>query len=235
LFHRVEGVSGLSGENTIVVVEDDASIADLLCFHLRRDGFRVLLAASGERGLAAIRDHRPDAVILDIGLPGIDGLEVCRQVRAFDDAIPVIFLTARTDEVDRILGLDLGADDYVTKPFSPREMVARVKARLRRPGGVGSPSQSAVEVGSVLIRFDRRDVSVDGSTIPLTKQEFDLLQYLCENRGVALTRRQILEAAWGHDWVGEERTVDAHVSQLRRKIGNELPLATVWGVGYRLG
>jgi DNA-binding response OmpR family regulator len=219
---------------TIVVVEDDPSIADLLDLYLRREGHQVYLAADGERGLEVVRDRRPDVVILDVGLPGVDGLEVCRRIRADDDAVAIIFLTARDDEVDRVLGLELGADDYVTKPFSPREMVARVKARLRRPAPAASHT-AVVDLGPVRVDPARREVSVRGSVVPVATQEFELLRFLCDNRGLALTRRQILDGAWGPDWVGDERTVDVHVGQLRRKLGDDLPLSTVWGVGYRLG
>ena len=218
-----------------MVVEDDVSIAGLVDLHLRRAGFRVLLASKGEQGLTMIRDHRPDVVILDVGLPGIDGLEVCRRLRADEDPARVIFLTARADEVDRILGFELGADDYVTKPFSPRELVARVKARLRVAPGALASGSTVVKVGRVTVNLDRREVTVGEAAIQLARQEFDLLRYLCDNVGVAVSRRQILDGAWGHDWAGDERTVDAHVRQLRHKIGDELPLATVWGIGYRLG
>lgn len=219
---------------TIVVVEDDPAIADLLDLYLRREGHRVFLAADGERGLEVVRDRRPDVVILDVGLPGIDGLEVCRRIRAGDDAVAIVFLTARDDEIDRVLGLELGADDYVTKPFSPREMVARVKARLRRPSG-GTDGPALVDLGAVRVDLARREVTVDAAVVALAAQEFELLAFLARNRGIALTRRQILDGAWGPDWFGDERTVDVHVGQVRRKVGDGLPLATVRGVGYRLG
>ncbi len=174
-------------------------------------------------------------VILDVGLPGIDGLEVCRRIRARDAAVAVIFLTARDDEVDRVLGLEMGADDYVTKPFSPREMVARVKARLRRNDAAAAPAEATVlAVDGMEVDLGRHEVRVGGTPVPLATQEFDLLAHLCANRGLALTRRQILDGAWGEDWVGDERTVDVHVRQLRRKLGDALTLTTVWGVGYRL-
>jgi DNA-binding response OmpR family regulator len=225
---------------TIVVVEDDPAIADLLDLYLRREGHRVVLAADGETGLQRIRTERPAVVILDVGLPGVDGLEVCRRLRAADPSVVIIFLTARDEEIDRVLGLELGADDYVTKPFSPREMVARVKAQLRRAGAGGTPGTPGVAppvvttVGSVEVDLGRHEARVDGTPVVLATQEFDLLAFLCRNRGLALSRRQILDGAWGEDWVGDERTVDVHVRQLRRKLGDDLPLATVWGVGYRL-
>jgi len=221
---------------TIVAVEDDPAIADLLDMYLRREDHRVYLAADGERGLELIATHRPDVVILDVGLPGIDGLEVCRRIRASDAAVSVVFLTARDDEIDRVLGLEMGADDYVTKPFSPRELVARVRAQLRRAGATAAtPAAPAViEVGSVEVDLGRHEARRDGEPVGLTTQEFELLAFLGSNRGLALSRRQILDGAWGDGWVGDERTVDVHVGQLRRKLGDDLPLATVWGVGYRL-
>jgi DNA-binding response OmpR family regulator len=227
-------MTAASRSATIVVIEDDRSIAELLELYLRRAGHVVHVAESGERGLDLIRVRRPDVVILDVGLPGLDGLEVCRRIRASDDGVSVIFLTARREEVDRILGLELGADDYVTKPFSPGEIVARVRARLRRRAGGAASAVTAVEVGNVVVDTGRREATVDGEVVALATREFDLLRVLCENRGLALTRRQILDAAWGTEWVGDERTVDVHVAQLRRKLGDSFPLSTVWGIGYRL-
>jgi DNA-binding response OmpR family regulator len=220
---------------TIVVVEDDQNIADLVELYLREEGFRVVQASTGEKGLSAVRDQDPRLVILDVGLPGtVDGLEVCRRLRASTD-IPVVMLTARDGEVDRILGLELGADDYVTKPFSPRELVARVKAILRRVEGPPRDRPDVVLVGGVEIDTGRREARVDGAAIPLATREFDLLRFLAENEGLALTRQQLLDGVWGPGWYGDERTVDVHVRQLRKKLGDALPLATVWGVGYRLG
>lgn len=223
---------------TIVVVEDDPSIADLLDMYLRREEHRVYLAADGERGLELIATHRPDVVLLDVGLPGIDGLEVCRRIRATDPGVAVIFLTARDDEVDRVLGLEMGGDDYVTKPFSPREVVARVKAQLRRASAgaavAGTGVAPVTTIGDVEVDVGRHEARVHGRPVALTTQEFDLLALLCANRGLALSRRQILDGAWDENWIGDERTVDVHVGQLRRKLGDDLPLATVWGVGYRL-
>jgi DNA-binding response OmpR family regulator len=219
---------------TIVVVEDDANIADLVDIYLRREGYRVIQASDGEAGLAAIDRERPRLAILDVGLPGaIDGLEVCRRVRAHLP-LPVLMLTARDGEIDRILGLELGADDYVTKPFSPRELVARVKAILRRTDG---PRESPEVLLAGLVEVDtaRREARVDGTVVALAAREFDLLQFLATNAGLALSRQQLLDGVWGAGWFGDERTVDVHVRQLRKKLGPALPLATVWGVGYRLG
>jgi DNA-binding response OmpR family regulator len=220
---------------TIVVVEDDQHISDLVELYLREEGFRVIQAHDGQKGLDAVRDQDPRLVILDVGLPGtIDGLEVCRRLRAKDD-LPVLMLTARDGEVDRILGLELGADDYVTKPFSPRELVARVKAILRRVEGPPRDKPDVVLAGGVEVDPGRREARVEGRVVPLATREFDLLHFLTENAGLALSRQQILDGVWGRGWYGDERTVDVHVRQLRKKLGDALPLATVWGVGYRLG
>jgi len=222
-------------ERTIVIVEDDANIADLLDMYLRDAGFRVLQAAGGERGLELVEQHRPALVVLDIGLPDIDGFEVCRRLRA-RSSLPVLFLTARDGEIDRVLGLELGADDYVTKPFSPREVVARVKAILRR-GQLDARDQSdTVHVGDdYVVDITRREATRGGESVPLATREFDLLVHFARNQGIALTRQQLLDAVWGVDWYGDDRTVDVHVRQLRKKLGDDLPLATLWGVGYRLG
>jgi DNA-binding response OmpR family regulator len=225
-----------SADQTLVVVEDDPAIADLLDLYLRQAGYRVLQASSGERGLDLLAQHRPALVLLDIGLPGIDGLEVCRRIRA-GSTIPILFLTARDGEIDRVLGLELGADDYVTKPFSPREVIARVRAILRRgaPAATGT-SPSVIEVGDgIEVDLGRREVRVGGEPVALANRELDLLAFLAGNQGLALSRQQLLDGAWGADWYGDERTVDVHVRQLRKKLGDDLPLATVWGVGYRLG
>jgi len=220
---------------TVVVVEDDAHIADLVDLYLRREGFRVLLARDGDEGLALIGREEPCLVILDVGLPGSrDGFEVCRELRATRKTA-VLFLTARHDETDRVVGLELGADDYVVKPFSPRELVARVKAILRRTRDQPTPAQNVVTVGGVEVDHRRREARIDGEVVPLTAREYDLLAFLSANVGLALSRRQLLHGVWGADWYGDERTVDVHVAQLRKKLGSSLPLATVWGVGYRLG
>jgi DNA-binding response OmpR family regulator len=222
-------------ERAIVVVEDDPNIADLIDAYLREAGFRVLLAADGERGLDLVTQHRPVLAVLDVGLPGIDGFEVCRRIRA-TSSVPVVFLTARDGEIDRVLGLELGADDYVVKPFSPRELVARVKAILRRGAPPPPSEQHVFDVGDgIVLDTARREVTRDGQPIALATKEFDLLAFLARNQGLALTRQQLVDGVWGADWYGDDRTVDVHVRQLRRKIGDDLPLATVWGIGYRLG
>lgn len=222
-------------ERTLVVVEDDANIADLLDLYLRDAGFRVLQAAHGERGLQLIEQHRPALVLLDIGLPDIDGFEVCRRVRARSN-VPVLFLTARDGELDRLLGLELGADDYVTKPFSPREIVARVKAILRRGQPDDRGAHDITHLGDDYeVDVTRREARYRGQAVALATREFDLLAHLSRNQGIALSRQQLLDSVWGVDWVGDDRTVDVHVRQLRKKLGDDLPLATVWGIGYRLG
>ena len=217
----------------VVVVEDDPNIADLVDMYLRKDGYRVYQAADGRTGLDRIRDHDPDLVVLDVGLPGdLDGLDICRRLRAESD-IPILMLTARDTEIDRVLGLELGADDYVTKPFSPRELVARVRAILRRAHGP-TETRAILAAGDVEVDTGRREVRVDGEPVALAAREFDLLRHFAANCGLALSRQQLLDGVWGHDWVGDERTVDVHVRQLRKKLGDALPLTTVWGVGYRL-
>ena len=224
-------------ERTIVVVEDDPNIADLVDLYLRENGFRVLQAATGLRGLDLIEVHRPALAVLDIGLPDIDGFEVCRRIRAAS-ALPVLFLSARDGEIDRIIGLELGADDYVTKPFSPRELVARVKAILRRgqAPAESASSPTVLRIGDDFeVDLNRREVRRRGEAIALATREFDLLAFLTRNQGLALSRQQLLDSVWGADWYGDDRTVDVHVRQLRKKLTDDLPLATVWGIGYRLG
>jgi DNA-binding response OmpR family regulator len=218
----------------IVLIEDDPNIADLVDLYLRNDGYRVYQANNGASGLDLVRDRGPRLVILDVGLPGdLDGLGVCRELRTRSD-VPIIMLTARDGEIDRVLGLEMGADDYVTKPFSPRELVARVKAILRRADGPTRDAPTVLVAGAVEVDLGRREARVDGEPVPLAAREFDLLAYLADNRGLALSRRQLLDGVWGLDWIGDERTVDVHVRQLRKKLGDGFPLATVWGVGYRL-
>jgi two-component system OmpR family response regulator len=216
---------------TVVVVDDERNIADLVELYLQREGYRVEKAGTGRDALQAIADHRPRLVVLDVGLPDLDGLEVCRRLRQTSQ-VPVIFLTARDGEIDRILGLELGADDYVTKPFSPAELVARVKAVLRRADG--APATDTVRAGGVIVDGARREVVVDGRVIPFTTKEFDLLRFLAERVGLALSRQQILDGVWGYDWFGDVRTVDVHIAQVRKKVGDAVEISTVRGIGYRL-
>jgi len=218
-------------KGTIVVVDDEPNIADLVDLYLAREGFRVLKTGTGEGGLQAVRDHRPRLVVLDVGLPDVDGLEVCKRLRATSQ-IPVIFLTARDSEVDRVLGLELGGDDYLTKPFSPAELVARVKAVLRRVDG--GAAAEVMQIGDVAIDAGRREVRVAGEAVEFTTKEFDLLRYLAERPGFALSRQQILDGVWGFDWYGDARTVDVHIAQVRKKLGDAVQIKTVRGVGYRL-
>ncbi len=222
---------------TVVVVEDDPHIAELVELYLRRDGFRVLRRSTGESALDAVRDERPRLVVLDVGLPDVDGFEVCRRLRAFSD-VPVIFLTARGDEVDRVLGLELGADDYLPKPFSPAELAARVRAVIRRaeaaPAAVLPDDDEVIGIGTVEVDGGRRELRVEGTVVETTAREFALLRFLAENPGRALSRQQILDGAWGYDWYGDARTVDVHVAQVRRKLGGAATITTVRGHGYRL-
>ncbi|MFN8036590.1 MAG: response regulator transcription factor [Acidimicrobiia bacterium] len=218
-------------KGTIVVVDDEANIADLVDLYLTREGFRVYKSGTGLGGLDAVAQRRPRLVVLDVGLPDIDGLEVCRRVRVASH-VPIIFLTARDGEVDRILGLELGADDYLTKPFSPAELVARVKAVLRRTDG--GTAAEVVQAGRVAIDAGRREVRVDETPVEFTAKEFELLKYLAERPGLAMSRQQILDGVWGYEWYGDPRTVDVHIAQVRKKVGDAVHITTVRGVGYRL-
>jgi DNA-binding response OmpR family regulator len=218
-----------AGRGLVLVVEDERAIADLISLYLRRDGFGVHAVGDGPAALAAVRTLRPVAVVLDVGLPGLDGIEVCRALRAADDWTPVLLVTARDDEVDRVLGLELGADDYVTKPFSPRELAARVRTVLRRGT---TPAARPLTVGAVRIDVAARRVWVGEREIALTATEFDLLAQLVRNPGRVLSREQLLSAVWGYAAPAGTRTVDVHVAQLRAKLGPASPIRTVRGVGY---
>jgi len=220
-------------EPSVVVVEDDANIAGLVELYLRDGGFRVSIAERGEKALDLIRARPPSLVVLDVGLAGeLDGFDVCTALRAHSQ-VPILMLTARDGEDDRIRGFEVGADDYLVKPFSPRELVVRVRAILRRADPDRATS-SIVTAGGVEIDSVRREARTGGQPVALAAREFDLLAHLGAHRGQVLTRQQLLDGVWGAGWVGDERTVDVHVRQLRKKLGDELPLATVWGVGYRL-
>lgn len=218
---------------TILLIEDEHEIAELLALYFEKEGFKLVHADNGEAGLQRLEERSPRAVLLDVGLPGIDGMEVCRRIRSGSD-VPVIMLTARDSEIDKIVGLEIGADDYVTKPFSPRELVARVKAVLRR--SEERPSKpKVINIDDFAVDSGRREVTLpDESVVRPTAREFDLLWYLAENKGLVLSRSQLLEAVWGYDYFGETRTVDVHVRQLRKKLP-DIPIETVWGVGYRIG
>ena len=221
------GPGGPDGDRGLVlVVEDDRAIADLVGRYLRRDGFGVHVEGDGAAGLAAVRRLAPAAVVLDVGLPMMDGIEVCRRMRADQDWTPVLFVTARDDEVDRVLGLELGADDYVTKPFSPRELAARVRTVLRRAAR-GPVRADVWEAGAVTLDA--------GSKVALTATEFDLLLHLMRTPDRVFTREQLLAAVWGYTASAGTRTVDVHIAQLRAKLGADSPIRTVRGVGYAAG
>jgi DNA-binding response OmpR family regulator len=215
---------------TILLVEDEHSIGSLVSAYLQRDGFGVVWLRSGEEALAELDRHDVRLIVLDIGLPGIDGFEVCRRVRARSD-VPILMLTARDEEADRVVGLEIGADDYVPKPFSPRELVARVKAILRRSERQDRPA--LLELGPVRVDREAREASVDGRELELTAKEFDLLAMLIENPGIVLSRERLLEEVWGMAYPGGTRTVDVHVAQLRRKLGLPELIRTVRGAGYK--
>lgn len=217
----------------ILVVDDEAHIVDLVRLYLEREGYRVRSAGSGEAALGEVRSHPPALVILDVMLPGMDGFEVCRRLRA-ESQVPVLMLTARDEDLDKILGLELGADDYLTKPFNPREVVARVHAILRRVEPVAA-GESAVHVGDVVVDGARREVTVGEKRVDLRAKEFDLLLHLARHRGLVRTREQLLSQVWGYDFGGQTRTVDVHVAHLRKKLaGSTLQIETVTGVGYKL-
>jgi len=218
----------------VLIVEDDPSIAELLRAYLERAHFVPVIAITGESALTLFDTEAPTAVILDLNLPGaLDGLDVCRTLRKHS-TVPIVMLSARDQELDRIFGLEIGADDYVTKPFSPRELIARLNAILRRTQAT-PPAGAVIEIlGPITWDQKRRATTLAGTPIPLTNREFDLLGFLITHRGVALSRRQLLDGVWGPEWYGDDRTVDVHIRQLRRKFGDALPITTVWGVGYRL-
>jgi two-component system, OmpR family, response regulator len=229
-----DGRSGLPAEpaaqrGLVLVVEDEKPIADLLRLYLSREGFGVHTAPDGRAGLAAARTLHPVAIILDIGLPALDGAEVCRALRADGDVTPVLFLTARDDEIDRIVGLELGADDYITKPFSPREVVTRVKTVLRRAAATTAPVYT---LGGVVLNPATRRVSANGEAVRLTATEFDLLACLISRPGRVFSREQLLAEVWGYAAAGGTRTVDVHIAQLRAKLGAQRVIRTVRGVGY---
>jgi DNA-binding response OmpR family regulator len=232
-------------DHRALVVDDEAPLAEVVASYLRRENFEAHVAVDGPGALALAREVDPDVVVLDIGLPGVDGIEVCRQLRIFSDAY-VIMLTARDTEVDTVVGLAVGADDYITKPFSPRELVARVRAMLRRPRRVPSraadpaaESTPARVFGALRIDVDSREVHVGELPIMLTRTEFDVLAALSARPGRVLSRRQLLETVWGDSWVGNDNIVDVHVGHLRRKLGDSPSqpryVSTVRGVGYRMG
>lgn len=216
----------------ILVIDDEPGIIKLITAYLKPEGYEVLTASDGESGLKAARAFKPDLVLLDVMLPGLDGIELLARLRRESD-VYVILLTARTEETDKVVGLTVGADDYVTKPFSPRELVARIKAALRRIKGASSQAGEILAFAHVRIDTGARTVTVDDQPVDLTAIEFDLLRAIAENRGRVLTREQLLEKVWGGSYYGEMRVVDVHLGHVRQKLGREGLIATVRGVGYR--
>ncbi len=222
-----------------LVVDDERPLVDVVSAYLRREGFDVLAAYDGEAAVELARSERPDVIVLDLMLPGIDGIEACRRIRGFSDAY-VVMLTAKAEEADRIVGLSTGADDYVTKPFSPGELVARLRAMLRRPRSGGAAGDDVVRrFGALALDPRAREVRLDGRPVELTRREFDVLDALSAQPRVAFSREQLLERVWGPDWFGDDHVVDVHVANLRRKLSDD-PAApryirTVRGIGYRMG
>ncbi|WP_255375520.1 response regulator transcription factor [Saccharomonospora sp. CUA-673] len=219
----------------MLVVDDEAPLARLVSAYLERDGFAVESVADGLMAVELVRRWNPAVVVLDLGLPGMDGIEVCRAVRAFSDCY-IVMLTARVQEPDRLKGLLVGADDYVIKPFSPKELVARVRVMLRRPRQADEP---VIEVGALRVDVAGREVHVDGAPVDLTRIEFDVLAALATRAQVVFTRRELIEEVWGPDWVGDDHLVDVHIGHVRRKLGDDAAdpvfIKTVRGVGYRMG
>ena len=221
---------------TILVVDDEANIRDLARLYLEKDGYKVILAQDGAQALSVAKESEPALIVLDLMLPEIDGWEVCRRVRA-DSNVPILMLTARDDDIDKIVGLEMGADDYLTKPFNPRELVARVRAILRRtavsPGG--STSNEARQIGNVTIDPSSREVTVGEARVQLRTKEFDLLLTLIDHQNIVLSRDQLLDLVWGYEFYGQTRTVDVHIAHLREKLsGSNVVIETVWGMGYKL-
>lgn len=222
---------------TILLVDDEANITDLAQMYLAKEGYSIITAADGVQALASVEQSPPDLIVLDLMLPEIDGWEVCRRVRANSD-VPIIMLTARDDDVDKIVGLELGADDYLTKPFNPRELVARVRAILRRaerPPQALEADTEALTLGNLTLRPQMREANVGGRPIELRLKEYDLLLALAKNPRIVFSREKLLNLVWGYDFAGETRTVDMHVAHLRHKLEGMTPnIETVWGVGYKL-
>ncbi len=221
-------------KETILVVDDERNILELARMYLEAEGYNLIVARDGKEALAQWRAAKPALMVLDLMLPQVDGWEVCRRVRAESD-LPIIMLTARSDDVDKIVGLELGADDYLTKPFNPRELVARVKAVLRRAGPASAKGARPLTLGGLVIDPARREAAVNGRPLALRAKEFDLLYTLAEHKGVVLSREQLLSLVWGYDFYGETRTVDVHIAHLRQRLADTgITIETVWGVGYKL-
>jgi DNA-binding response OmpR family regulator len=227
------GVEKTMTKGTILVVDDEKSIVELARLYLEKEGYRVEQAYDGAEALTTVKSVQPDLIVLDLMLPEIDGWEVCRRVRGESD-VPIIMLTARDDDVDKIVGLEMGADDYVTKPFNPRELLARVRAVLRRYEKP-LPLEEVIKIGRVTIDTQRREVTIDNRLIELRTKEFDLLTALAQHKGIVLSRDQLLDLVWGFDFYGQTRTVDVHIAHLRDKLADsDLVIDTVWGIGYKL-
>lgn len=231
-------MGGVSPAMKVLVVDDEESIGDALAYVLSKEGFEVKVAVTGPEGLAAFEDWAPDMVLLDVMLPGMSGTEVCKAIRS-TSAVPIIMLTAKDSEIDKVVGLELGADDYVTKPFSTRELLARIRAVLRRqaPGGAEGDDEQVVVVGPVRLDSERHTVAVRGQEVRFPLKEFELLELLMRNEGRVLTRAQLIDRVWGSNYVGDTKTLDVHVKRLRGKIeehpGNPRHLITVRGLGYK--
>lgn len=225
--------------NRVLVVDDEESIVKLISYTFKQAGFEVFTAENGRQGLEIVKREYPDLIILDLMLPEIDGMELCRKLRQDGINVPIIMLTAKDDEIDRVLGLEIGADDYVTKPFSPRELVARVKAVLRRTGeNDGHSNQGIIKCGDIVVDSNKYEVTAFGNHVELTPREFELLLYLAQNMGRVLSRDLLLDKVWGYEFAGDTRIVDVHISHLREKIErdarNPAYIKTVRGVGYKL-
>ena len=219
---------------SVLVVEDESSIASFVSLYLKNAGYAVKTAATGSDALTQVAAQEPALIVLDLMLPDIDGIEVCKRVRQQSD-VPILMLTARDEDVDKIIGLEVGADDYLTKPFNPRELVARIRSILRRATPERRDRESEViQHGDLRVDAGRREARVGDDEIQLAPKEFDLLWELLDHRGIVLTRDQLLERVWGYTFAGDTRTVDVHVRQLRRKLGDASPIVTVWGVGYKV-
>ncbi len=220
--------------HTVLVVEDEASIASFVAMYLKNAGYGVKVAATGGDALEQVSSEPPALIVLDLMLPDIDGVEICRRIRQ-DSDLPILMLTARDEDVDKIIGLEVGADDYLTKPFNPRELVARVRSVLRRSAPEGRRVESKqIRHGDLVVDAGGREVHVGDEEVQLAPKEFDLLWELLDHRGLVLTRDQLLERVWGYTFAGDTRTVDVHVRQIRRKLGEASPITTVWGVGYKV-
>ncbi len=220
--------------HSILIVEDEQSIASFVSLYLKNAGYGVRAVTTGAGALNAVATEMPALIILDLNLPDMDGIEICRRIRKGSD-VPILMLTARDEDVDKIIGLEVGADDYLTKPFNPRELVARVKSVLRRSTADRRIDEGdELRHGELVINSGRREVLVGDDEIQLAPKEFDLLWELLDHRGIVLTRDQLLERVWGYTFAGDTRTVDVHVRQIRRKLGDASPIVTVWGVGYKV-